>query len=171
MESTNKVSSPTSPLRTAVLVIHGIGNQRALETVRGVASAVLKPGTKLWLHPEMSGVDVDLSVLTATGIETVEGRRDVDFHELYWAHLMSETRAIAVLLWLFELVRKGPRLKPGLNALWWGAAIFLCLVVLSLVLIGLHMVQLFSGVSCTNPSARGCELRQFLDAPLFVLFG
>ena len=60
MESTNKVSSPTSPLRTAVLVIHGIGNQRALETVRGVASAVLKPGTKLWLHPEMSGVDVDL---------------------------------------------------------------------------------------------------------------
>jgi hypothetical protein len=44
-----------------------------------VAAAVLKQGTKIWLHPEKSGVDVDLSVLTATGIETAEGRRDVDF--------------------------------------------------------------------------------------------
>jgi hypothetical protein len=72
---------PTSPPRTAVLVIHGFGNQRALETVRGVAAAVLPPGTKLWLHPEMSGVDVDLSVLSANRIETVEGRREVDFHD------------------------------------------------------------------------------------------
>ncbi|MGA7811201.1 MAG: hypothetical protein WCB02_42055, partial [Bradyrhizobium sp.] len=129
-----------------MLVIHGIGNQRALETVRGVVSAVLKPGTKLWLHPEMSGIDVDLSVLTAPGIETVEGRRDVDFHEFYWAHLMSETRAIAVLLWLFELVRKGPLLKKGLNAVWWGTAAFLATGVASVTLILLHLIQRLSEV-------------------------
>jgi len=161
MESTNKVSSPTSPLRTAVLVIHGIGNQRALETVRGVASAVLKPGTKLWLHPEMSGVDVDLSVLTATGIETVEGRRDVDFHEFYWAHLMSETRAIAVLLWLFELVRKGPLLKKGLNAVWWGTAAFLATGVASVTLILLHLIQRLSEIVD--------EVAALVLAPIFVI--
>src|SRR5258708_6000944 len=58
---------------------------------------------------------------------------------------MSETRAVAVLLWLFELVRKGPRLKPGMRALWWGATIFLCLLVQSVVLLGLHAILLFLG--------------------------
>jgi hypothetical protein len=30
---------------------------------------------------------------------------------------MSETRAVAVLLWLFELARLGPRLKPSIKGL------------------------------------------------------
>ncbi len=58
---------------------------------------------------------------------------------------MSETRAVAVLLWLFELVRKGPRLKRGMRALWWGATIYLCLLVQSVVLLVLHGILLFLG--------------------------
>src|SRR5262249_50744468 len=139
-------SHSTSSKRTAVLVVHGIGGQRALETVRGVAAAVLPEGTKLWVHPEKSAVDVDLSVLTANGINAAEGTRNVDFHELYWAHLMSETRAIAVLLWLFELVRKGPLLRKGMNAVWWGSAAFLATAVASVTLILLHALQRFSQI-------------------------
>ena len=105
--------------RTAVLVVHGMGSQRALDTVRGVLEAVWldtdekpgKDGKRYWLHPEQKVDDIDLSVMTTSEISgTVDGR-SADFHELYWAHLMSETRAVAVLLWLFELVRKGPRLR------------------------------------------------------------
>jgi hypothetical protein len=161
MDFSKSGSQSTSPKRTAVLAVHGIGSQRALETVRGVAAAILKKDTRIWVHPEKSGVDVDLSVLTANGVDTTEGARDVDFHELYWAHLMSETRAVAVLLWLFELVRKGPLLRKGMNAIWWGIAAFLATAVASVTLILLHAVQRFSEVLD--------EVSALLLAPLFVI--
>jgi hypothetical protein len=135
--------------RTAVLVVHGMGSQRALDTVRGVVNAVWlddEPSAKCyWLHPEQRDHDVDLSVITTNGIPGTPDQRSVDFHELYWAHLMSETRAVAVLLWLFELVRKGPRLKARMRALWWGATIYLCLLVQSVVLLTLHGILLLLG--------------------------
>jgi hypothetical protein len=145
--------NPGKKRRTAVLVVHGMGSQRALDTVRGVVEAVWldkddKPGKgdkQYWLHPERKNDDLDLSVITTNEVPGTIDKRSVDFHELYWAHLMSETRAVAVLLWLFELVRKGPRLKPGMRALWWGATIFLCLLVQSIVLLGLHAILLLLG--------------------------
>ena len=144
---------PRPKRRTAVLVVHGMGSQRPLDTVRGVIDAVWldkddKPGKgdkRYWLHPERKNDDIDLSVLTTSDVAGTDDDRSVDFHELYWAHLMSETRAVAVLLWLFELVRKGPRLKPGMRALWWGATIFLCLLVQSGVLLVLHAILQFLG--------------------------
>ncbi|WOH63613.1 hypothetical protein [Bradyrhizobium sp. BWA-3-5] len=136
----SQANTTSARKRTAVLAVHGIGNQRALETVRGVAAAVTLGQTGFWLHPERSGIDVDLSVLTAK----VDDRRDVDFHELYWAHLMSETRAIAVILWLFELVSKGPLLRRGMNAVWWGSATFVCAAVASVTLICIHIIQRFA---------------------------
>src|SRR6187551_2743100 len=98
----------TTSVRTAVLVVHGMGSQRALQTVRGVVDAVWMqdgkassglPGSprQMWTHPEYSGVDIDLSVMTTSGLPVTKPPdevRSVDFHELYWAHLMSETRAV-----------------------------------------------------------------------------
>jgi hypothetical protein len=147
----DKIEPPVR--RTAVLVVHGMGSQRALDTVRGVINAVwldkdTEPGPndkRYWLHPERKSDDLDLSVLTTNEVPGTVDKRSVDFHELYWAHLMSETRAVAVLLWLFELVRKGPRLKRGMRALWWGATIFLCLLVQSVVLLVLHGILLLLG--------------------------
>src|SRR5579859_3129901 len=94
--------------RTAVLVVHGMGSQRPLDTVRGVVDAVWLEGDasasgqrRIWTHPEKSGVDdIDLPVITTNFVPGTD-HRVIDFHELYWAHLMSETRATAVLLWLF----------------------------------------------------------------------
>src|SRR3979411_2479618 len=137
--------------RTAVLVVHGIGSQRALETVRGVIRGVWsdsdKPsdgGKRIWTHPETSGPDIDLAVMTTNEVPLSHDKRSVDFHELYWAHLMSETKAVAVLLWLYELGRKGPIMKLGMNGLWWAVAIFLCLMNLSIALLALQGVSLFS---------------------------
>ena len=144
---------PVLKRRTAVLVVHGMGSQRALETVRGVVNAVWldsddKPGKndrRYWLHPEKKNDDLDMAVITTSEVSGTTDNRRVDFHELYWAHLMSETRAVAVMLWLLELVRKGPRLKPGMRALWWGGTIFLCLLVQSMVILLLHAVLQFLG--------------------------
>jgi hypothetical protein len=145
----------TRRLRTAVLVVHGMGSQRPLETVRGVINAVWfdnddhtkDKNKKLWTHPEPSGVDIDLTVMTTNDIHATTGRRSADFHELYWAHQMSETKAVAILLWLFELGRKGPRFKPGMNALWYGGAIFLALLHLSAALIVLKAIAWLADVT------------------------
>ena len=85
----------TRRLRTAVLVVHGMGSQRPLETVRGVINAVWFDNDdhsqdkkhKLWTHPEPSGVDLDLTVMTTNDFKDQAGERVADFHELYWAHL------------------------------------------------------------------------------------
>jgi hypothetical protein len=140
----------TGHKRTAILVVHGIGSQRALETVRGVIRGVwldrnnpADKGKRIWTHPERDGADIDLAVMTTSDVPGTKGRC-VDFHELYWAHLMSETKAVAVLLWLYELCRKGPIMKPGMNGLWWATAIFLCLMNLSFALLALQGIFLFS---------------------------
>jgi len=168
-------------MRTAVLVVHGMGSQRALDTVRGVVTAVWldtdeEPGRndkRYWLHPERKNDDVDLAVITTSEVPGAVDQRSVDFHELYWAHLMSETRAVAVLLWLFELVRKGPRLKPGMRALWWGATIFLCLLIQSIVLLGLHAILQFLNFPPLAPGLDGPALhgiQKFFGAWFGTLF-
>lgn len=79
----------TKKLRTAVLVVHGMGSQRPLETVRGVINAIWFDdddhtigSKKLWSHPEPSGVDLDLTVMTSSDIPGSEPSRLADFHEL-----------------------------------------------------------------------------------------
>ena len=135
--------------RTAVLVVHGMGIQRPLDTVRGVVDAVWLNGgpsvsgpPRIWTHPAQTGVDdIDLPVITTNFLTK---NRRIDFHELYWSHLMSETRAVAVLLWLFELAKIGPRLKPSISAVYWGALIFLSALVLSLSLLVVDIIVQFA---------------------------
>ncbi len=180
-----KVSQTARRKRTAVLVVHGMGSQRALDTVRGIVNAVWldkdgPPGPgdrRFWLHPEKKTGDADLSVITTNEIPGCADKRSVDFHELYWAHLMSETRAVAVLLWLFELVRKGPRLKRGMRALWWAATIFLCLLVQSVVLLSLHLVlqvldvpAIAGNLATRYFSSTYHEPEALILAPFFILF-
>lgn len=140
--------------RTAILVVHGMGSQRPLDTARGVVEAIWfegknprTSGKRMWTHPEQRGTDIDLPVITAdTKPITADSKPPippVDFHELYWAHLMSETRAVAVLLWLFELARRGHRLKPSIRELYWGVVVFLALLVLSVSLLATQFILLF----------------------------
>ncbi|MEH2504909.1 MULTISPECIES: hypothetical protein [unclassified Bradyrhizobium] len=154
--------------RTAVLVVHGIGSQRALETVRGVVKGVwlnsenpYDAGRRLWSHPQRDGADIDLTVMTTNEVPESRDKRAVDFHELYWAHLMSETKPVAVLLWLYELCRKGPIMKEGINGLWWVASIFLSFMNLSLALLALKGAVIFAQVSV---------VQNLLVAPFLLIF-
>jgi hypothetical protein len=139
-QHSNRTPTPRSK-RTAILAVHGMGIQRPMETVRGIVNAVWleeddrqeddrqTAERQFWTHPEPSGNDIDLPVIATNSLP--DSDRTFDFHEFYWSHLMTGTRAVAVLLWLFELVGKGPRLKPGMWLLWWSSAIFLEFVILS----------------------------------------
>jgi hypothetical protein len=135
--------------RTAVLVVHGMGIQRPLETVRGIVKAIwlspdntaAPPERRTWTHLQADDIDIDLPVITTNA---KAGAQPIDFHELYWSHLMSETPAVAVLLWLFELVRKGPSLRVDLRLVWWSGAIFISFIFLSTALITVRLILWFS---------------------------
>jgi hypothetical protein len=154
------------PKRTAVLVVHGMGLQRPLETVRGIVTAVWcatkteAEENKIWLHPDRSGVDIDLPVISGE-IRKVKPTRGVDFYELYWAHLMSETPALAVLLWLFELAQKGPLLKRNMQLVWGAAALFLVLMIFSTSMLVLKAIERLANVK---------QIHAIVFAPVFMFF-
>ncbi|KAF0136826.1 MAG: hypothetical protein FD152_872 [Xanthobacteraceae bacterium] len=116
----DKVVPPAAP-RTAVLVFHGIGDQRPMETMLGVVDAVLgepdEPGAiGRWIKPYV-GKDgfFDLKSVSTKAVGD-EGRR-YDFFELYWADKMSGTRLVAVLLWLCDLAKRDRKSLPP-DAMW-----------------------------------------------------
>jgi hypothetical protein len=124
----DKTVAPPSP-RTAVLVFHGIGDQRPMETMLGVVNAVLgeaeldretarrKGAIPRWIKPYV-GEDgsFDLKSVTTPPLGLTEKRR-YDFFELYWAHLMNGTRFVAVLLWLCDLAKRDRSSLPA-DARW-----------------------------------------------------
>jgi len=121
VEKPQDKSVPPPAPRTAVLVFHGIGDQRPMETMLGVANAVLgepdEPGAiGRWIKPYV-GKDgfFDLKSVSTKAVGS-EGRR-YDFFELYWADLMSGTRLVAVLLWLCDLAKRDRRSLPP-DAIW-----------------------------------------------------
>lgn len=62
---------------------------------------------------------------------------------------MSETKAVAVLLWLFELGRRGPNFRTGMNGLWWVGAVYLCLMLLSLALLATQLLVWVTNIENT----------------------
>lgn len=110
--------------KQAVLLIHGIGEQRPMDTLRSFVDAVWTTDTSLreqwnssvvWSKPYSLTRDFELRRLT-----TPQSRSGVrtDFFELYWAHLMRGTRVRHVLAWAKTLLIRWPwnvprRLKPA----------------------------------------------------------
>jgi hypothetical protein len=155
-----------------------MGLQRPLDTTRGLIKALLLSGdqqdknNKIRMHPELSPIDIDLPVITTSGVPCAEGNRTVDSHELYWSHLMSETPGIAVLLWLFELVKKGARLAPNMRLLWWAGALFLDLMIFSAALLVTKLIERLAGVAGIQESILIAPVLMFfiLSVLCFVIF-
>ncbi|GAA1661538.1 hypothetical protein [Microbacterium lacus] len=82
--------------RQAVIVIHGIGEQLPMETLRDFAGSFLD-GELLYNKPDRlsEGTDQRRLVMPRT-----RHRRATDFYELYWANKFDEGRVAAVWFWL-----------------------------------------------------------------------
>jgi hypothetical protein len=131
---------PHAP-KQAVLLIHGIGEQRPMDTLRGFVKAVWMQDTSIhhkhakagmWSKPDTISGSFELRRLT-----TSKNRADVrtDFFEFYWAHLMEGTSAADVLAWARLLLLRWPWTVPKqLLGLW-------CLLVFLTVAVGLLALQ------------------------------
>ena len=154
----DKVVPPPGP-RTAVLVFHGIGDQRPMETMLGVVNAVLgepeEPGAiGRWIKPYV-GKDgfFDLKSVSTKAVGD-EGRR-YDFFELYWADQMSGTRLVAVLLWLCDLAKRDRKSLPA-DAVWiWYAVVGL---MAGAMMAAVHLAWVI-GLTLTGTTPEALQLR------------
>jgi len=106
-------------MKQAVLVIHGIGEQRPMDTLRSFARAVWSTDTSLhkdhpnagamWSKPYELSENFELRRLTTP--ENIAGIR-TDFFEFYWAHMMSGNKLSHVTAWLRTLLFRSPSTIP-----------------------------------------------------------
>ena len=117
-------------MKQAVVVIHGIGEQRPMDTLRGFVDAIAKPATTAekdayWSKPDRLSSTLELRVLKS------KGRNATDFCEYYWAHKMRGTKLGHLIGWLWDLVkRKRADIPDALVPIWRTARWTLLLLVL-----------------------------------------
>lgn len=111
-----------SDRKQAVIVIHGIGDQRPMETLRSFIEAVLTKPEKpyqpeYWSKPDEFSDSFELRRYSAPA------RRDrprTDFFEFYWQHLMQGNRIAHVRRWVTSLLFRRPGDVPRhLRAVWY----------------------------------------------------
>lgn len=105
--------------KIAVVLIHGIGDQEPLATLRSFVTAVLSPsGTAegkplFWSKPDAISGSFDLRRFQSVGRNSGGVRRPpIDFYEYYWAHRMEGTALEHVLRWIETLLLRSPASVP-----------------------------------------------------------
>jgi hypothetical protein len=108
-------------MRQAVVVIHGIGEQRPMDTVRGFVDALMpvpsnpnKP--KFWSKPNPMSELFELRKLVTPQTRTMP---PTDFYEYYWAYQAQGTKFVHVISWAWILLVRRPKNVPHhLKFLW-----------------------------------------------------
>lgn len=123
------------PIRQAVIVVHGIGEQRRGKTIETFIDKIL-PSCRETLTSQpvrMHDGSEMRRYRTAAG-DGEDGRRpSTDFYEYYWAHHAEGTRVQHVVAWTFSLLMRNPRkLNTGTRNVWLMGWAMLCMVLLAI---------------------------------------
>lgn len=116
--------------RQAVLLIHGVGEQKPMDTLRGFVDAVWRHNTAIhhpfvirsgappvWSKPDYVSESFELRRLTTP--QNTSGIR-TDFFEFYWQHLMQGTTVSHVVAWSRTLLLRRPSTVPAqLQPIYW----------------------------------------------------
>jgi hypothetical protein len=103
--------------KQAVVLIHGIGEQRPMQTLRGFMRSVWAGGDLkhphaapgLWSKPDDVSESFELRRLTTS--QSRSGLR-TDFFEFYWAHMLQGTTLGHVVAWARLLLLRWPSQVP-----------------------------------------------------------
>ena len=135
----HRLKSVFAANRQAVVVIHGIGSQRPMDTLRSFVDAVLNVdpgganGAKYYSKPDDLSSTFELRRLQST-----ESRPRTDYFELYWQHLVPTATWRKIYSWLTLLLGRGvPDVPPALRKLWlfsWAVCIaIVCVLLLTII--------------------------------------
>lgn len=113
--------------KQAVVVIHGMGEQLPMETLRSFVDTAWASDASLvdrgkpdpnsgggrvknayWSKPDRRSRSFELRVIAT---ESGKNRKRTDFYEFYWAHLMVDTTWEQLRAWVFELMLRNPFTK------------------------------------------------------------
>ena len=145
--------------RTAVIMIHGIGEQVPMETLKGFVKAVwtedqsLMPGkphpdagadrkvdgNASWAKPDERTGNFDLHLISTESLRTEGGKRKrVEFFEFYWAHRISNTAWDQFRSWLFGLMLRNPftRVPRGVRLAWFSLWLLTALAAYAILTMG-----------------------------------
>lgn len=147
-------SPPADKLRQAVIVIHGIGEQRPMATLRGFADGVLgagpeRAGPAYYSKPDTLSENFELRCLRTPG----NTRPRTDFFEFYWAHLMPVATWRIVWDWTKLLLRRRPRDVPARFRVVW-IFLWIGLLATAAILVIAAIGQLMPGLM-QGPAAPG----------------
>jgi hypothetical protein len=153
-----QVESPSEPRhakRQAVVIIHGLGDQLPMETLRRFVNAVVTPtqadGRPFYSKPDRISDTLELRRLAVnnTGKDPQHFDHPTDFYELYWQHLMTGTTFAHLQAWLRKLLLHWPgnvprRLRPAWRLTW--ALIILPIVSLSVYAVCVGRLPVVEGI-------------------------
>jgi len=98
-------------MKQAIIIIHGIGEQHPMNTLRGFVKSVSnelqdekKP--RIWYKPTNS---TDLVEQRRVTMSPSRKRPPTDFYEYYWAHHVTDTKITHVFTWILRLLFSNPR--------------------------------------------------------------
>jgi pimeloyl-ACP methyl ester carboxylesterase len=162
----------TPKKKRAVILIHGIGNQTPMETLRPFVEAVWtslsKPGGPPPKHRTWSQRDLKSDNLELWRITTDADANEIrtDFFEFYWADMMEDTRLSSVTSWIRHLFLRGPGLVPPAMmgpsvAGWVGIALLLVI----------FLIGSFLGQRTLSLSSIGTAVSGLVAAAIYVWFG
>lgn len=112
--------------RTAVIIIHGIGEQHPMDTLWSFLDAawandrtlVADYDKELYSKPGIVADNYELRRVTTRKCDPPDPRR-FDFYEYYWAHMMQGNTLASVWRWLGSLFIRPPwKLPPGYLGYW-----------------------------------------------------
>ncbi|GAB2767560.1 hypothetical protein GCM10027275_07460 [Rhabdobacter roseus] len=148
--------------RQAVVIIHGIGEQRPMDTLRSFVEGLTfwikkeEPQAerpRYWSRPDGISEIYETHRIT---MEQFQMNPKTDFYEFYWAHHMRNTSFAHLVPWVWKLIttrlsQVPPRLKPIFYTLW---ATLVAMVVLGGVIYTYH-AAIWAYVEAEWPSLLG----------------
>jgi hypothetical protein len=121
--------------RQAVVVIHGIGNQQPMDTLRSFVSRLLQPNDKMYSSPNRLTDNLELRKLSI-------GHKNTDFYEFYWANLVKDVPITDILVWMLKLIYSR-KLPHRLKKVVWGLRVSLPLLTFGVYLLGSRIALIF----------------------------
>lgn len=128
-----------NPSRTAVVVVHGMGEQWPMETLWSFVQSVwtgedlVNPRyAQVYPKPDAITGSFELRRITTAG-SALPDRRRFDFFEFYWAHLMQGNTMVAIAGWVWRLVARRLRNVPRRLRPLWGLCVGLSVLLVGLV--------------------------------------
>jgi hypothetical protein len=142
-------------MRQAVVIVHGIGEQRPMTTLRAFVAGAFGEdkealGKFVFSKPDRIDDTLELRRLSASTEERIgpdsplkEGC-ETDFYELYWQHLMANTTWSSVWRWVFGLAFRRDLPPRFISARYWLSG-FLAAGVAVIVGVGLGLALYLEG--------------------------